>query len=87
MESYEQKPGQSPDHHLVELLNLAQIELMQKYATDHNLDFETAAREWIMKYAADFRAICNDPECFEGIERTHEATMNQIESKLYKEEK
>lgn len=87
MESPEQNPIQSPDHHLVELLNLAQIELMQKYAADHSLDFETGAREWIMKYAAGFRAICNNPECFEGIERTHEATMNQIESRLYKEEK
>ena len=87
MESYEQKPGQSPEEHLIELLNHAQIELMQKYATEHNLDFETAAREWIMKYASKFRDICNDSECFKGIERTHEATMSQIESKLYKEEK
>jgi hypothetical protein len=84
MESFEPKPEAIDEHHLTELLNHAQIELMQEYAAENNLDFETGAREWILRYATGFRNICNNKDCFEGIERTHEATMETIKKELYK---
>lgn len=87
MESYEQRPGQTMEEHLMELIMSAQAEMIEKYAKKRNLPIEAGAAEWVSKYAADFRAICSNPECFDGIERTHEATMNQIEKELYKEEK
>lgn len=83
MNSFESNREAVDQHHILELFNGAQAELIHEYAEKNGLDDERAAIEWIGKYSKKFREICDNPDCLEGIEKTHESTLEKIKSLLY----